>query len=242
MTTELKETLEKGLNDLNGQLKTAMDDYNSELEKHGKASTELTGRIDDLSGKFKEMRDEIADLAQKQTPADGVIALATAGNEFVKSEMFEKLASGQSERARFAVKNTVVADTTTTFPSQRPGVIAGDFKPLTIRQLIPTINVASNAVNSLREATNTNNAAEVSQAAAKTESAITFEQYNVNIETVAHWIKVSNQLLADAPAVAQYIERHSEGWRSDGYSELKWIEFRTMSSLAFSLERTGQSC
>jgi HK97 family phage major capsid protein len=61
-------------------------------------------------------------------------------------------------------------------------------------------------VNSLREATWTNSAAEVSQGAAKNESDVTFEQYNVPITTVAHWIKISNQLLADAPAVVAYIE------------------------------------
>jgi len=206
MSTEIKEALEKGLSDLSGQLNTAMEDYNSELEKHGKASTELTGRIDELSGKVKEMSDEIADIAQKQTPASGGSSSASAGNEFIKSDAFHKLSSGDAERARFSVKNTVVADGNSTFPDQRPGVIPGDFKPLTIRDLIPTINVASNAVNSLREASWTNSAAEVGQAAAKPESDVTFEQYNVNIETVAHWIKVSNQLLADAPAVAQYID------------------------------------
>jgi len=89
---------------------------------------------------------------------------------------------------------------------QRPGVIPGDFEPLTIRQLIPTITVNSNAVDSLREASNTNNAAEVAEGSAKPESAVTFEQYNVPIQTVAHWIKVSNQLLADAPAVSAYID------------------------------------
>jgi HK97 family phage major capsid protein len=58
----------------------------------------------------------------------------------------------------------------------------------------------------LREASWTNSAAEVSQGAAKNESDVTFEQYNVPITTVAHWIKISNQLLADAPAVVAYIE------------------------------------
>jgi HK97 family phage major capsid protein len=61
-------------------------------------------------------------------------------------------------------------------------------------------------VNALREASWVSSAAEVSQGASKNESDVTFEQYNVPIETVAHWIKISNQLLADAPAVVAYIE------------------------------------
>lgn len=207
MSEELKATLEQGLKEHGEQIKAAMEKYDAELEQHGKASTELTGKLDELSDGYKSLKDELADLAQKQTAAsaDGRL-METAGEEFIKSEAFKSLASGASQRARFEVKNTVVADGTTTQPMQRPGVIPGSFAPLTIRQQIPTINVSSNAVNSLREASNTNAAAETSQAAAKPESAVTFEQYDVNIQTIAHWIKVSNQLLADAPAIAAYID------------------------------------
>ena len=92
------------------------------------------------------------------------------------------------------------------FPQQNQAIIGGDFKPLTIRQLLRSVPVSSNAVYSLREASWTNNAAEVSQGAGKAESALTMEQYNVTIQTVAHFIKVTNQLLADAPAVMSYID------------------------------------
>jgi HK97 family phage major capsid protein len=71
--------------------------------------------------------------------------------------------------------------------------------------LFNAIPVTSNAVDSLREASFTNDAAEVAENSAKPESDITFELYQVNIKTVAHWIKVSNQLLADAPAIVAYI-------------------------------------
>lgn len=60
-------------------------------------------------------------------------------------------------------------------------------------------------MNSLREASWTNSAREVTQGAAKPESDITFEAYNVTIETVAHWIKVTKQLMSDSPAVMAYI-------------------------------------
>lgn len=207
MSEDLKKAVDDGIKHIETTLGQKLAEHTDQIEKYGKAATELTGQIDELSGKYKELQDELADVAQKQIPAmPGEEKGESAGNEFVKSEQFQALAKRQIERARIEVKNTVVADSTTTFPDQRPGVIPGDFAPLTIRQLIPTINVASNAVNSLREASNTNAAAEVAQGAAKPESAVTFEQYNVAIETVAHWIKVSNQLLADAPAVASYID------------------------------------
>lgn len=206
MTTEVKAALEAGLADLNTQLKSAMDHYNTELEQHGKASTQITGQIDDLSGKFKEMQDEIADLAQKQAPGNLEGKSETAGQEFVKSDAFKALAERRVERARFEVKNTVVTGEGMPWEMQRPGVIPGSFEPLTIRQQIPTITVSTNAVNALREDDFTNNAAEVAEGAEKNESDITFSPYNVAIETVAHWIKVSSQLLADAPAITAYID------------------------------------
>jgi len=207
MSDEMKTQVEEGFKSLQDQLDARLKEHTAEIEKNGKASTELTGSVDELSAKYKEMRDELADLAQRQTPATAEgEKRSTAGSEFIESEQFKAMASGQREKARFEVKNTVVTGENSPFEVQRPGVIPGSFAPLTIRGQIPTITVASNSVSSLRELAWTNSAAEVAEAALKAESAITFEPYNVQIETVAHWIKVSNQLLADAPAVASYID------------------------------------
>lgn len=182
----------------------AIEKYEGQIKEQGKATDEVRAEVKALSEKFEAT---ITELAQKMDKAgqEGEKPL-TAGAEFVKSDAYKQLVGGQTQRARIEVKNTVVSNDTTVFPDQRPGIIRGDFAPLTIRQVIPTINVSTNMVNSLREDTWTNSAAEVSQGAAKPESDLTFEQYNVPITTVAHWIKVSTQLLADAPAVAAYID------------------------------------
>lgn len=209
MSEDIKAVVEEGLKKVKAvqdELKTAIDKHTAEILATGKASTELTGKIDGLSEQYKSLSDALADLAQKQAAGPAPSAVNSAGKEFVNSEQFKALAARTTEKVRFEVKNTVVSDGTTTFPDQRPGIIPGSFAPLTLRQLIPTIQVSGNAVNSLRESSFTNNAAEVAQAAAKPESAIVFTPYNVVIETVAHFIKVSNQLLADAPAVAAYID------------------------------------
>jgi len=206
MSEEIKVMLETGLKTVEAQVKTALDNYNAELVKHGKVSTDLTANVDDLSEKLAEMKSQLVDIAQKQVQLPAEQKIITVGADFIKSDAFTQLVGNQRERVRYEVKNTVLSDTTTTFPTQRPGVIPGNFLPVTIRSRIPTVTVTGNAVNALREASNTNNAVEVAQGASKPESAVTFEQYNVPIQTVAHWIKVSNQLLADAPAIASYID------------------------------------
>lgn len=209
------DSLDTALKSVTEELTQELQKHTAEVEKYGKASTELTGRVDELSDSYKSLKDEMADIAQRQQGLEPSEEKAkSAGSQFIKSDAFKAISGGEKERVRFEVKNTAItsdlsalfADDTTTFPMQRPGVIPGDFKPLTIRQLIPAITVSTNAVNALREASVTNNAAEVEQGALKPESEIEFEQYNLPIQTVAHWMKVSNQLLADAPAIASYID------------------------------------
>lgn len=185
-------------------IETAMAKYESQVADLGKADELVKGELHALSEKFESTITEISqkiDSARKEAAPE-----LTAGAEFVKSEQFKQLLAGQTQRARFEVKNTVTSGSTTVFPQQNPAIIRGNFAPLTIRELFRSIPVTSNMVNSLRELSWTNDAAEVSQGAAKPESDLTFEQYNVPITTVAHWIKISNQLLADAPAVMAYID------------------------------------
>jgi len=206
---DIKSVVESGLaqvKSVQDQLKTALDDHTAQIETHGKASTELTGKIDELSDQYKTLKEQLIDLAQSQVTGSMDQSAKSAGDEFINSEAYKAMASGQREKARIELKNTVVTGSNMPFEVQRPGVIPGSFAPLTVRSQIPTIAVASNAVGSLRELLWTNDAVEVAEGAAKPESDITFEAYNVQIETVAHWIKVSNQLLADAPAVSAYID------------------------------------
>lgn len=201
MELEIKSALEAHQKSID----SAIQKYESELAVAGAASNEAKAEVKALSEKFEAA---ITDIAQKMEgmgkQAEPVIE--TAGAEFVKSDAFKRLVAGETQIARLEVKNTVASGSTTVFPQQNQAIITGDFKPLTIRQLLRSVPVSSNAVYSLREASWTNNAAEVSQGAGKPESALTMEQYNVTIQTVAHFIKVTNQLLSDAPAVMAYID------------------------------------
>lgn len=201
MELEIKAALEAHQQSIDSAIKK----YEGELAVAGSVSNEAKAEVKALSEKFEAA---ITDIAQKM---EGMNKQAepvaeSAGAEFIKSEQFKQLVAGDRQIARLEVKNTVSSGSTTVFPQQNQAIISGDFKPLTIRQLLRSVPVSSNAVYSLREASWTNNAAEVSQGAAKAESALTMEQYNVTIQTVAHFIKVTNQLLADAPAVMAYID------------------------------------
>lgn len=203
---EMKELIETGLKAHEKKLDDAIQKYEGQVQEAGKATIEIRSEVKTLADQFRDLNATLLEVSQRQTGYQGAAKTLSAGEEFVQSEQFKQLLAGNVHRARLEVKNTVTGDSTTVFPMQIPGVIPGASAPLTIRQLFRTIPVSTNMVNSLREASWTNSAAEVSQGAAKNESDITFEQYNVPITTVAHWLKVSNQLLADSPAIVAYIE------------------------------------
>lgn len=201
----LEDSVGKTQEKLSAQIEAAMKKHAEEIQLHGKAAEETKAELKALAEKHEKAVIELAQKFDNFRP-NGGRELMSAGEEFVKTEQFKQLASGLIQRARIEVKNTVTSGSTTVFPQQRPGVIAGDFAPLTVRQVLRTIPVATNMVNALRELSWVNSARPVTQGATKPESDITFEQYNVAIETVAHTIKVSNQLMADAPAIMAYID------------------------------------
>jgi HK97 family phage major capsid protein len=207
MSDEIKSLVENGLKSVQDKLEASITKFEGQLAEKGKVDTETTAEVKALSDSFKEMSATVTALAQKGTKAEVVEAPKSAGEEFVKSAEFAALVKGTVNKARLELKNTVLGSpTTTTIPSYQVGVVPGAFRPLAIRDVMPQYSTSTDLVVLTREASFTNNAAGVAQGAAKPESAITFNKYNVPVETVAHWLKVSRQLMMDAPAVVSYIE------------------------------------
>ena len=204
---ELKDIVEAGLKAQGEKLQQAIDKFEGQLKEKSAVDTVVKGEVRELSEQYKASAASLQELAQKQaTIGAGPTAPLSASAEFVESQAYKDLVAGKSEKARYQVKNTVTSDATTVFSARQPGIIPGSFLPLTIREALTSVPVQSNMVDSLRELLNTNNAAETAQTSAKPESVLTFEAYNVPITTVAHFIKISNQLMADAPAVMAYID------------------------------------
>ena len=196
----------KGVQDkIGGELKAAIDKFEGQLAEKGNVASEAKDAVTALSRKFEDAMTEIGQKMEAHKA--GEVSALSAGDAFVKSDEFKALIERKSPTARVEVKNTVLnTSTTTSYPQTNPGIVPGVFKPLTIRDILPSGTTNAIMVVGTKEASRTNSAAEVAQGGAKAESALTFSQYNVPIETIAHFIKVSNQLLADAPAVVSYID------------------------------------
>ena len=188
--------------EFDGQIKK----YEEQVRLNGEASAEAKTAVSELSKKFE---DAMTEVGQKMASYknQGETKSESAGHALVASEEFKSLVLGRAGNARIEVKNTINSVVgTTVYPQNMPGVIPGIFTPLTVRQVLPTGQTNAISVVGVREKSWSNKAAPVSQGGAKSETDIVFEQIQTPIETVAHWIKVSTQLLQDAPAVTAYID------------------------------------
>jgi HK97 family phage major capsid protein len=102
-------------------------------------------------------------------------------------------------------------------PNRLPGVYTPDLPDLTVRSAFLNLQTSSPVIQFFRELAFTNNAAFVAESTtfsattpsatnAKPESALTFESATAAVETLAHWIPVTNQTLDDVPAMRGIIE------------------------------------
>lgn len=207
---------EKALGGLEAKLDSALQKHTAEVEKHGKASTELTAKVDELSQKHAEAMAELQELSQKQSAMPQAKAKPeTLGGVVLKDAAVADFLSGKSNRAIVQVKNTIIGSggdpldpvDTIIAPDRRAGIVPGAFRSLTVLDVVPTGSTNSNQVHYTQEDAWTNNAAEQTEGAAKAESDLTFKLVEEPVRTIAHWLKLSKQVLDDAPALESYVNR-----------------------------------
>ena len=99
---------------------------------------------------------------------------------------------------------------------RQAGIVdAAPVRERTLLDLVSRTTTDSNTIEYTRIATFTNNAAAVAEASATTgttgtkpESALTTDLVTATVPTIAHWIPVTNAMLADAPAIRGLIDQH----------------------------------
>lgn len=98
-------------------------------------------------------------------------------------------------------------------PDYQPGFIDIRQRMLTVLDLISDIPTSSDTISYVREDVFTNNAAMTAEATATTgtsgtkpESALAYSRQTATVKTLAHWIPVTNRMLADAPAIRGVID------------------------------------
>ena len=210
MSDEIKGLVETGLKSVEQKLEAAIEKVNGQVAENGKASTDAMNEVKGLSEDFKKISDRLQDMEQKGVKMQDAPRILTFGQSFTQSESFKNFASGSTARARFEMKNTILGDEGGPggiTPVQQPSrVVPGPQVPTGIRNILPRGTTTANAIAGIREVSSVNSAAETAEGELKPESDIVLGEYTVPIRTIATVIKLSKQIMDDAPAVASYID------------------------------------
>jgi HK97 family phage major capsid protein len=202
---QVVEAIEKKQSEIDAMLKSAGAESKSAVEAAEKAAKEL-----------KAMGDRLLEIEQKQAEGikKGYEMPKTLGESFATSEEFKAFVEGRTSKARLEIKNTITGQSgspaansdTIVAPQRQVGIVSGAFRNLRIRDVLPSGTTSSNLVEYTRELAFTNAAAETAEGATKPEATLTFELVSAPVKTIAHWLKLSKQVMDDAPALASYVD------------------------------------
>ena len=139
----------------------------------------------------------------------------TAGERFVEDEGFKAFAGQIRPKGRHIVEVKDISSLTTDAAGsvgtlvqpQRVGGIMLPQRRMTIRALLAQGNTNSNSIEYDKEKAFTNAAAPVAEGASKPQSELQFEDATAPVRTIAHWMRASVQILADAPALRSMIDQ-----------------------------------
>lgn len=133
------------------------------------------------------------------------------GEQLVESESFKALQAIPEQSRRGHRADIITKATLTLLNTNAPGsagaaavadrmlIDALPQRRLTVRDLLPVVQIQSNAVEVPIEKTFNNNAATVAEGTLKPQSDLQFELMTYPCRVIAHWMKASRQLLDDVP-------------------------------------------
>lgn len=215
---ELKSSLQETMSEIKANVEqrdAEVKQYGEVTEKTAAQLTEATNRLDQLKADFDGVNERLEKMeVNSQKIVAGHEDAKSLGEQFISSDVFAEMAekgraTGSALRVNKSISGLAASAGALVRPDRRPDVIVPPSRPLYIRDLLPTIPTASNAVEVMRENVFTNSAAPQEPGSANTaigagewqakaESNITYELLTVPVRTFAHFVPASRQVLTDA--------------------------------------------
>lgn len=193
----------------------AAEELKGKIDANDTVAKGLVEKFDEAFTQYNELKANFSDLEQKLDLAGSREQRnMTAGERFVEAEEFKNFAGQTRPRGRAIVEVKDITSLTTAAPGsvgtlvqpQRVGPVELPQRRMTIRALLAQGNTNSSSVEYDRESGFTNAAAPVAEGAAKPQSEIQFTEEVAPVRTIAHWMRASVQILADAPALRSIID------------------------------------
>ena len=219
---ELKE-LQELLTTYKNDMKELLSKQAEELKKYGETTAETAKSIEGIDATIKSITDGMEAAKKRMDELEAkagrlaeptVTEFKSPGQTFVESEAYKAVKDkGLPIKSEAVQVKTLITGASLgnlagyLYPSYRiPEIVEDPRRAARVRSLLNVIPTTAGAIDWIRETGFTNNAAVVAEGEEKPESAITFENKSNTIKTIAHWIPVTKQILADAPGLQAYID------------------------------------
>lgn len=201
------EIIMKSLDTVEAKLIAMSAKADGEMAAIGKVSTDTKTALDAIGVEQRTLADRMLLLEQRGLlQAEGEKKQDSWGQEFIKNARYADFAGGNMSKLRVELKAVMVGADANVAPDRISRIVGGAQTPFSMESLLPSTTTASNAIEFTKENVFTNNSAEAAENGEMGESSITWTLVNMPVSTVGHWIRISKQLAADAPALAAYVD------------------------------------
>ena len=216
---EIKE-IKTAIEETASELKSALESQQDIITKNGKSTTEASERIQKAEQALEKVSKAAEGVEGRLTKLEtmanrtgvGMGQAKSLGAQFIESEIFKSVSgNGRGNDVPFFETKNITNDPASagaaTQAYQVPQYFADPNRPVYIRSLVNRTPVMTDAVKVVREDVFTNSAApQAGQLVDKAQSNITFSEETYAVETLAHWLPASRQILADAPRMQSFID------------------------------------
>lgn len=232
---------EKTTAELANELKTHFDSKLDEVKGIAQNALGKAERGETLTGSQKELADQaIAGLTEIKTRLDdfeqkmartggGDEQALSVGQQFVGSDEFKALGGSMSKGRTLTVEMKAITSLSTNADGSagaltRAERVAGMMtslpnRQLRVRDLIAPGTTSASSIEYPQETGFTNNAGMTAEGTLKPESSLKYGLKNAPVRKIAHWMRASNEILADAPALQSMIDerlRYGLAFKEDG--------------------------
>lgn len=208
--------IEKKLMGKFSDIEATFEKMADEVKNAGSVSVETKAEVEKLAGDYNALYDRVQEIEQKGVKLHEENQEFNLGAEFVKCDQFKDIQEGRTRAARLEVKTAIINATGQNQPLVPADRLSGFHttpnRILTIRDILPASGTTSNLIEFVRENVFTNSAGpqvggspEAFENVTKPESAITFTLATQAVQTLAHFIPASKQVIEDSPSLQSFI-------------------------------------
>lgn len=188
-----------------------MTDYITQVKTQlAEIADTASTRVNHVEDQMKTLREQMIDLAQKGGIPKGFGMKSndeSVAAQFVQSPQFKSMLTGAQSTGRVEVKATVTSANHNVQPQRDAGLFNNPQRNLSLLSVLPSLAVNTGVFEFMQLNGYSNAAAvQVVEGAGKAEASLPTAIKQANVATIAHWIKASNQILADAPALSMQID------------------------------------